>query len=250
MRHTVGLLLVCCFTQASAQDSSSAFLILPDTEGMRYIVNDSLIVSKPGDTLEVLPGMVVVERIAGAPDQWTPHRFVDTLFLAKGETRSAPGSLIMEHVIATRPSGATVLLDGIAIGMTPYRYAHDVTLEPLLRIEKEGFETVSIRPTRAQETIDLIPLTDRVRGTEGPVAPPSPSLNNESLVITSAVLMIASSYGAAFLKEKANASLREFERTRDPAALDRVRTYDRYAGYASITMQISFAGFALLLTNP
>jgi hypothetical protein len=250
MKRILGCFLLVLVSRGIAQEVPSAYLVLPDTDGMRYIVNDSLVAVRPGDTVAVPAGTVVIERIVGSLAQWTAHRFVDTLMLLPGETRNAPGSLIMEHVITTRPAGATVVLDGIAIGMTPYRYAHDVMQEPLLRIEKGGFESVSLRPVREQETIDLIPVSEGARGTEGPVTPPSPSLNNESLVIGAAMLMIASSTGAAFLKEKANASLREFERTRDPAALDRVRRYDRYAGYASVTMQVSFAGFAILLTRP
>lgn len=242
-------LLLAVPSAGSAQSDSTAYLVFTSPIHASFIVDNSRTDARPGDTVAVRPGRVVVEKIYGSRLTWTAHRFVDTLDVQAGEVLTVKFSAPMEHVIHTRPSGAAVVREGTAIGMTPYRFAHADMLEPELELLKEGFEPVRLRPRRPLETIDLVPIPNRTGAPEGPVTPLTPSLNNETLTIASGILMIASSVAAAHLKEKANRSLDEYERTRNPGALENVRRYDRLSGYASISMQVSFAGFAILLTT-
>jgi len=231
------------------QESSPGGIIFSTTHThVVFLVDGKRFVPSTGDTLVLPPGEHTVERIAGSEFRWSVHRSVDSVLIQPGTFTVVEPTTDSEHLITSEPDGAHVYRDGAKIGSTPLRFRHEGPSEGWVSVAMDGYEDKVITLSRAHEHIILIPESGtRLRPMDA-ARSIQPVVNNKTWTITSAVAMVASSVAAAYLKEKANRSLEEYQRTGSQAALDDVRRFDLYSGIASTTMQVSFVGFALFLT--
>jgi hypothetical protein len=248
-RQTILLAIWCASISVSvAQEEARSGIIFGEVPSHAAILlNDSLINPAAGDTVFLTPGTHLIDRVVGNRHRWTIHRFVDTVVIRSGEFMRARTTTASEHLITSRPTGSDVFRNGTILGRTPFRFVHDEPSEGILSVRKEGYEARVFTLAGHHEHILLSPSS----GVE-PVPLPAvqglqPTMKNRTLTIVSAVAMIGSSVAAAYLKERANIALDEYERTKDPGALDKVRRYDKYSGIAAATMVVSFSGFAAFL---
>lgn len=75
-------------------------------------------------------------------------------------------------------------------------------------------------------------------------------VKSETWTVVSGAAMVASGVLAAVFRDKANKSAARFLDTQDPAALDEVRRYDRFASAAMVGVQVSLGAFVLFLAGP
>ena len=242
-------LLILPATPVLSQDDRPTGLVFPTVgENMVILLDGSQIRPSAGDTIILPAGRHYVEQVVGNRFRWTIHRNIDTIEIAPGEVAEVASSFGAEHLIVSHPPGAEVFRNGSLLGMTPFLYGHTDRLEGTISLRMEGFETKVIAPSRSREDVFLIRESEERAVTGVSLQPIRPSINNRTWTIASAVVMVGSSVAAAYLKEKANVALDEYQRTGSQSALDDVRRYDTYSAVAAATLVVSFSGFALFLT--
>jgi len=248
----VPALIVCLLSVGilEAQEADRSRIVLGHVpQGVMVLLDGRDLGASFGDTIEVDPGMHVLERVVGNRFRWTIHRIVDTLEVGPGEIVVDRSTAEAAHVITSRPEGASVMREGEVLGRTPYLYRDENSSEGTVTLTLEGYEPKVLIPSRAEEHVFLIEAADAGEQPPSVLRDIRPPINNKPWTITSAVVMIGSSVAAAYLKEKANRALEEYQRTGSPAALDDVRAYDNYSAIAAATLVVSFSGFALFLTT-
>lgn len=167
--------------------------------------------------------------------------------------------------VVTESEGSPVFIGGRFVGISPVDSVRWVAGPAVVQVQRgprfqwnvlAAAETVDVpserliqvrlsaeAPSRVdQPDVGETPTVMRGPGTLG--------VKSETWTIVSGAAMVASGVLAAVFRDKANTSAARFLDTQDPAALDEVRRYDRYAGAAMVGVQISLGAFVLFLAGP
>ncbi len=246
----IGCMLALWAGLLPAQDLLPSGIIFTELEPDLVILLDGEAVRPAqGDTVFVPVGRHVLESIDGDRYTWSECRISDTLEVLPGAFLHVRIPWGRSHVIRSQPERAEVYDGGLRLGVTPFLFRQRDARPTTLTVRSEGFLPRDIQPMRSVEYVFLLPETGHRPEAPQVLEEIEPVINNRTLTFVSAVVMVGSSVAAAYLKEKANRSLDEYQRTGSAAALQRVRRYDNYSAVAAATMVVSFTGFALFLTG-
>lgn len=205
----------------------------------------------PVERFTLPAGKHVVSAFAPSLASWNGFSKTDTItILANLETKLKweLGAMI---VINSIPSGSSILLDGRPLGVTPLvlRSLEPLTGEALL--EKEGYQParVGIDDSSSLHVVLLKPLDGKKEYPSHDVLGvlTNGEASGEWVHYIAGATMIASGFFAAYFKEQANSSFREYQTSQDPARLDATGKFDRLSGFSFALTQISFGVLAYKL---
>lgn len=178
---------------------------------------------------------------------------------------AAPSDSGWVRVVAD-PEGSQVFIGGRFVGSSPVdsiRWAagqivvqaeqgprfrwNGIAVAESVTVPVESLVEVRLSVPRPTLRAELPPPGETPEVMRGPG---SLGVKSETWTIVSGAAMVASGVLAAVFRDKANQAASRFLETQDPAALDEVRRYDRYAGAAMVGVQIGLGTFVLFLAGP
>jgi hypothetical protein len=168
--------------------------------------------------------------------------------------------------VVADPDGSPVYIGGRYVGTSPVDSVRWVAGPAVVQVQQgprtrwnvdAAVETVDVPSERLIEVRLLAPAPPFLLGPPEPGESPTVmrgpgtlGVRSETWTFVSGAAMVASGVLAAVFRDKANQAASRYLDSRDPAALQDVRRYDRYAGAAMVGVQISLGAFVLFLAGP
>ncbi len=243
---------------ARASDSlqvspAAGVLIVRSVPAAADVVLDSAFVGRtPVDSVRVSPGRHRLQLISPGRRSWDAATVTDSIDVAAGDTVRRVYTLHRPAWLWSIPSGAEVLLRDSVVGSTPLMLAGTRALS-LLQVRLAGYRAVEIR----SDTLGSFASVVRLQPADGAATEPPWDMNGsfvrerrrETLIASSAGLMVLSGVLAAAWKNKANDEYDAYLATGDASLLDSTHRLDTRAGVALAVTQVSFLLLSYLLLS-
>ncbi len=248
MKKLVWLLLVSTslFSRAASSDSA-AVAVCSDPSGLTVYIDHALCGLTPLQrTISAGQHLVRVAR----PDvaQWGQTDYFRTITVDSGDTVLVQAGFPKTVFIQTIPYGAAVFMDNMRQGVTPLVLNYDSLSEPLLRIEKEGYETIEKKWRSIDGSQWKIPLEWKstwLQQQQIHARQHEKQLRqHRRWMVLSLAVSALSGLATIRLRDKGNEAYRSYLATASPARMDhyyqQTQKYDRYSTAAYALFELSF----------
>jgi len=194
------------------------------------------------------PGQHHVRVASPLVRRWGAEDFQRIVTLTAAETLKVIAHFSKMVVIQTIPFGAAVYLDEVMQGYTPLTVSFDARHQPLVRLEKEGFEPVCKSLTSAEPDRWLAKLVFKPSWLEqqrldaahraGQLA------KHRRLFLLNLAISTLSGLATIYFRDQGNQAFQSYQTTASPGKMDhffkRAQKFDRLAGGSYAMFEISF----------
>lgn len=244
------LLPVVLVAQTPDADSLSARIsVFSEPSGAEVALDAMFVGRAPVVNFPVDPG--VYELSMGFPSfrDWNAMIRKESIQLSPGESATFSHEFGTALNFVTIPSGVNVLHEGRSLGTTPLFYRSPVPFSGNLVLQKDGFQTMELKPGSIRGLVTMKVADQSVAASELAFASSIEESSSPWAEYVTAAGIVVSGVAAAYFKHQATKNFDNYRATGNPSSLEKTHRYDDYSAVSLVITQASFAFLTYLLLS-